>query len=76
MNSAGHIAVPTTVVNGLGFWVDEDGNFIYTNVLENRAGSSLNSPREIEANRGSITTRFPTREPYPDHETKKLDNQS
>lgn len=76
MNSAGQMAVPTTIVDGLGFWVDEDGNFIYTNILENRTGSSLNSPRETESNRGSITTRFPTREPYPDHETKKLDNQS
>ena len=31
---------------------------------------------EIQLLRGSINTRFPTREPYPDHETKKLDNQS
>ena len=29
-----------------------------------------------ESKRGSILTRFTTREPYPDHETKKLDNQS
>ena len=66
-------AVP---VSGISFQVDSDGNLLYTNILETRTGSSLNSPRQTETLRGSINTRFPTREPYPDHETKNLDNQS
>lgn len=76
MNSAGFVATPTATVGAISFQADSDGNLLYTNILEKRTGSSLNSPRETETLRGSINTRFPTREPYPDHETKKLDNQS
>ncbi len=76
MNSPGFPATATSTVSGISFQADSDGNLLYTNVLENRTGSSLNSPRQTETLRGSINTRFPTREPYPDHETKKLDNQS
>ena len=75
-----HMNGPTagiaTTVSGISLQVDSDGNLLYTNILETRNGSALNSPRITETARGSILTRFPTREPYPDHESKNLANQS
>lgn len=76
MNSAGFDALLLTPISGISFLTDADGNLLYTNILQNRTGSAVNSPRETESQRGSITTRFPTREPYPDHESKSITNQS
>jgi hypothetical protein len=76
MNSAGQVALKTTAISGISLKVDSEGNLLYTNILETRSGSALNSPRHTETKRGSILTRFPTREPYPDHESKNLANQS
>lgn len=72
----GPAAGVATTVSDISLQVDTDGNLLYTNILETRNGSALNSPRITETARGSILTRFPTREPYPDHESKNLANQS
>ena len=55
--------------------VDSDGNLLYTNVLETRTATTpIYSPRTTETKIGSILTRFPTREPYPDHEAQSIEN--
>lgn len=70
----GPVAGTATPVSGIDLQVDADGNLFYTNVLQTRTGSALNDPRQTEANRGSINTRFPTREPYPYHESQSSEN--
>ena len=72
----GPIALKATKVPGISFQADADGNLLYTNILSERTSSSLNSPKVTESKRGSILTRFTTREPYPDHEQSNLENQS
>ena len=76
MNSGGFSASILDPISGIEFLTDADGNLYYTNILENRTGSAVNSPRETETNRGSINTRFPTREPYPEHESISNENQN
>ena len=70
----GPVAGTATPVSGIDLQVDADGNLLYTNVLQTRTGPALNDPRQTEANRGSINTRFPTREPYPFHESQSTEN--
>ena len=70
----GPVAGTATPVSGISLQVDADGNLLYTNVLQTRTGPALNDPRQTEANRGSINTRFPTREPYPFHESQSTEN--
>lgn len=74
MNSPGFDASVCVPVTGIPLQVDGEGNLLYTNVLEMRQGEALNSPRVTETQRGSINTRFPTREPYPDHESQSTAN--
>ena len=72
----GPAAGTASAISGITLQVDADGNLLYTNILEARNGPALNSPRFTETARGSIVSRFPTREPYPDHDSKNLANQS
>ncbi len=54
---------------------DVDGFLFYTNVLEQRtAETPVYAPRTTEERIGSILTRFPTREPYPYHESQSIEN--
>ena len=70
----GPVAGTATPVSGISLQVDADGNLLYTNGLQTRTGPALNDPRQTESNRGSINTRFPTREPYPFHESQNTEN--
>jgi len=71
----GPAAVKATAISGISLQVDTEGNLLYTNVLETRtAETPIYSPRKTETKIGSILTRFPTREPYPDHEAKSIEN--
>ena len=72
----GPVAGLATPVEGVGLQLDGEGNLLYTNVLQTRQGEALNSPRVTETHRGSINTRFPTREPYPYHESQNIENSS
>lgn len=72
----GPVAGLATPVEGVGLQLDGEGNLLYTNVLQTRQGEALNSPRVTETHRGSINTRFPTREPYPYHESQSIENSS
>ena len=71
----GPAAVKATATTGLSLQVDSEGNLLYTNVLETRTATTpIYSPRTTETKIGSILTRFPTREPYPDHEAQSIEN--
>jgi|MDSZ01.3.fsa_nt_gb hypothetical protein len=71
----GPAAVKATAVSNMELQKDVDGFLFYTNVLEERtAESPIYSPRKTETRIGSILTRFPTREPYPFHESQSIDN--
>lgn len=62
-------------VNAMELQKDADGFLFYTNVLEERtAETPVYAPRITEERIGSILTRFPTREPYPLHESQSIEN--
>ena len=63
-------AALTTPVSSISLQVDADGNLLWPNVLAERTGAAANSPRKTESNRGSIVSRYPTREPYAYHESQ------
>ena len=64
---AARVMIP---VSSISLQVDADGNLLWPNVLAERTGAAANSPRKTESNRGSIVSRYPTREPYPYHESQ------
>ena len=66
----GPIAGLSTPVAGITLQADAEGNLIWPNVLAERTGAAANSPRKVESYRGSILTRYPTREPYAYHESQ------
>ena len=66
----GPIAGLSTPVAGITLQADAEGNLIWPNVLAERTGAAANSPRKVESYRGSIVTRYPTREPYAYHESQ------
>ncbi len=70
----GPIAALSTPVAGITLQADAEGNLIWPNVLAERTGSAANSPRKVESYRGSIVTRYPTREPYAYHESQNTLN--
>tara|TARA_Y100000590_G_scaffold113968_1_gene129841 strand:+ start:12695 stop:14593 length:1899 start_codon:yes stop_codon:yes gene_type:complete len=62
-------------VSAMELQKDVDGFLFYTNILEERtAETPIYSPRKTETRIGSILTRFPTREPYPLHESQSIEN--
>ena len=54
--------------------MNENGE-LYTNVLKPRSADTIPSPRNTESGKESIVSRFPTREPYPEHESQDTENQ-
>ncbi|MBR20705.1 MAG: hypothetical protein CMA64_11285 [Euryarchaeota archaeon] len=71
----GPVAGTALPVTAMELQKDVDGNLLYTNVLETRTATTpIYSPRTTETLRGSILSRYPTREPYPDHEAQSIEN--
>ncbi len=71
----GPVAGTALPITSMELQKDVDGFLFYTNVLETRTSETpIYSPRITETRMGSILTRFPTREPYPFHESQSLEN--
>ena len=73
-----HMNGPTagvaTPVDSITLQMNENGE-LYTNVLKPRSADAIPSPRNTESGKESIVSRFPTREPYPEHESQDTENQ-